>query len=231
MAENSLRTVPFTVTGSSTGNLTVTGSSSNAVLVNRVVIDRVAAGSYTATIVLNPNRSGNDRITIRAVDDLNATGEMSFNLTVTGLNRPPVIAPIAPQTTPRNVPLQLAISITDPDTPVESLILTWSTADTNIVRNVTFGSVNGTTIATVRPQNDVLGTTTVTIFANDGVSLVGQSFSFSVVNQGPVLIRFRIRARRSTCRWSLRSACAMSIRHWLTWSSQRPAPTQALSVG
>jgi hypothetical protein len=66
-------------------------------------------------------------------------------------------------------------------------VLTWSSADPSLVRSITFGSVGTTLIATVRPQTDAVGTTSVTIFADDGTSKVGQSFSLEVYNEGPQL--------------------------------------------
>lgn len=185
--ENTLKSVDFTVTGSDTGNITVAGSSENTVLVNRVVIERLAVGSYRATVVLNANQVGVAPIMIHAEDDTNAEGSTSFDLTVTSANKPPVFGAIPAQRTPRNVPLQVPLSLSDPDNAVETLLLTWSAASPTLVRNITFGSVGTTLIATVRPQTDAVGTTTVTIFADDGTSKVGQSFSLEVYNEGPQL--------------------------------------------
>jgi hypothetical protein len=189
MAANQTRTVSFTVTGpngSAPVNPVVTATASNSGLVNRVT----TAGSgtnFTATIVLVANQSGTSTVTITAVDDFGA-GSTSFGLTVTA-SFPPVLGPIPNQSTTTNVPVIVPLSVTDQDTPLTALIYTWTTTDTNVVRNVQFGLSGGTNVvATILPRG--LGVAIITITIDDGTSRAIRSFQFTVAqpqSQPPVL--------------------------------------------
>jgi len=183
----SARTVAFTVTGSTSGNLTITGESDNSTLVNRVGISGTGE-NRNATITLNPAQSGESMITITATDDLGGVGTIVFKLTVVRGNRPPVLAPIPPQTTRPNVPLIVPLVVTDEDTPSTQWVFTSSITDTTIIRNVVFGlNSTGGFVATVNLVRDAVGTTTITVNVSDGVNRVSQAFPITVAENPPTL--------------------------------------------
>ncbi len=188
MVENdSPRTVAFTVTGSTSGNVSITGESDNLVLVNRVAITG-SGENWNATITLNPNQSGESLITITATDDLGGLGTSTFQLTVTRGNRPPTLAPIPAQQTRPNVPVIVPLVVTDPDTAPSQWVFTSSIADTSIIRNVVFGlNATGGFVATLNPTKDATGTTTVTVHVSDGFTRVSQSFPVTVIENPPTL--------------------------------------------
>jgi hypothetical protein len=190
MDEGSILNVPFTVAaigGPIEGTVTVTGTSSNTALVSRVDISG-SGTNFVASIQPLPGKSGQTTITLTAADAL-ASGTETFVVTVLPLNAPS-IAPIPEQTTFANTPVFVNLTVTDADTPVGSMLFTWATSNTNIVRNVTFGiSSASNVVATVRPVQGALGQATVTIFVDDGRSTTGQSFILSVIekpNEAPV---------------------------------------------
>lgn len=186
MTENQTRTVPFTVTGSVSGLITAVGSSDNSALVSAVTIGG-SGTNYQATIVLVANQTGTARVTITASDDQLGVGTTTFNLTVQRGQRPPVIAPIAPQTTRPSIPAIVRLSVTDEDTDLAQLVYTWTTSDTNLVRNVVFGrGGDGAIIATVIVRANE-GVATISITADDGANKATQAFPLTIIENPPVL--------------------------------------------
>ncbi len=182
VSANQTRTVSFTVTGPNgvpPVNPVVTAVASGTNLVDHVSV----AGSgtnFTATIVLKPNASGTDSITVTAMDNF-GTGSTTFGLTV-GAVFPPVLQPIPDQESTANIPLTVPLNVSDPDTPVASLLYTWTTSNGGLVRNVAFGLSNGTNVvATILPVKDATGSANITIFVDDSVTKVQQTFRFTVV--------------------------------------------------
>jgi hypothetical protein len=188
MVENEpARTVAFTVSGSTSGNITTTGAADNTVLVNRIGISGTGT-NLNATITLNAGQSGESIITITATDDLGGVGTSIFKLTVTRGNRPPVLAPIAPQTTRPNVPVIVPLVVTDEDTASSQWVFTSNISDTSIIRNVVFGlNSTGGFVATVNPVRDAVGSTTITVHVSDGVNRVSQAFPITVIENPPTL--------------------------------------------
>ncbi|MCC7376103.1 MAG: proprotein convertase P-domain-containing protein [Verrucomicrobiales bacterium] len=175
--ENGITGVNFSVGGSTSGNITVTGTSSITSVVDRVTVTGTGT-NFVATIRPRANASGETVITLNAKDEIGG-GTTSFKLTVLPLNGP-TIQPIAPQRTPRNVAALVPLVVSDPDTALTSLLFTFATSDSNVVRTVIFGQSNGQIYADVRPVRDVLGEATVTIFVDDGRTKVGQAFILTV---------------------------------------------------
>ncbi|MBX3745456.1 MAG: proprotein convertase P-domain-containing protein [Verrucomicrobiae bacterium] len=176
--EGQVRTVPFTVSGSESGNLVVTAEAEGTELVDRVTV--TGSGSeFTLTIVLVSGQTGSDVITVTATDEL-GLGTTSFGLTVTPLNGP-VLGRIPDQRTPVNIPVVVVLDVMDPDTPIASLGYTWDTSNPSIVQSVLFGlRGDGRIAATINPVQGAIGLATVTISADDGNIKVSQSFLFEV---------------------------------------------------
>lgn len=188
MVENeSPRAVAFTVTGSTSGNTTVTGAADNTALVNRVSITGTG-DNRNVVITLNPGQFGESLITVTATDDLGGEGTSTFKLTVTRANRAPVLGPIAPQATRPNVPAIVNLTVTDEDTPPAQWVFTSDNSNPSLVRNVIF-SVNstGAYVATVNLVRDASGTATVTIHVSDGTTRVSQAFPLTVTENAPTL--------------------------------------------
>lgn len=188
MDGNTTRTVNFTVSGSETGNITATAAAAGTSLVDRITVAKVggSVSNFAATIILKRDQAGTDTVTVIARDEF-GEGSTSFGLTVVAPPAPPTIGAIADQKTGQNVPKIVALNITDADTPINQLVLTWATSSSAIVRNVSFGLVDGTNVvATVFPVRDALGQATVTIFVSDGRTQAGQAFLFTVANEPPV---------------------------------------------
>lgn len=191
MSANQTRVVNFTVTGpggAAPVSPVITGTAAGTNLVSRIT----TAGSgtnFTATIFLIPNRSGTDSITITAADNF-GTGSTTFGLTVLEVT-PPVLGPIANQRTQVNQTLTLPLSVRDADTPITSLLYTWTATPNNLVRNIAFGLSQGTNVvATILPVQNATGTANVTISVDDGITKVSQSFALEIfrpTTQPPVL--------------------------------------------
>jgi hypothetical protein len=182
-------TVAFTVSGSLTGNLVATGTASNTNLVSRIT----TAGSgtnWTATIGLVLDATGQSDITITASDEF-GSGSTTFKLTVVETSDGPTLGPIPDQITSVGVPVQITLTVSDPDTAISNLVFTSSASNTNLVSGVTFANNGVTVVATVNVISNATGVSTVTITAADeNVTSDSETFALTVsgaVNTPPTL--------------------------------------------
>jgi hypothetical protein len=109
------------------------------------------------------------------------TGETKFLATVVPANDPPVIGAIPDQSTYANQSVTFDVPVTDKDTPLSALVFTWASSNPDLVNNVVFGErTGGILIATVFPKKDAIGQASITIFADDGTTKVGQPVLLTV---------------------------------------------------
>ncbi len=177
----------FSISTTSTATLNVTGDASNKALVSGVTI--IGTGkSRTAVVRLVPLQSGISTITI-SVDDGFGIGTATFNLTVLKVEHPPVLGPIADQTTREDIAVNLPLDVTDVDTALGSLTFDYRTSNSGLVKSVTFSTAGGTVVATINLVPLKSGVAVVTIFVGDGTSVVQQSFALTVTpfNYAPTL--------------------------------------------
>ena len=151
----------------------ITATSSNTALVPNANLSLAGNGSpRTLTITPVADQTGTTTITVTASDGSVSSAPVSFALTVTGVNDPPIVSPIADQTTAEDTPKVVSVNYDDPDTPLASVGFTLTSSNTTLVPNgslVLTGSGSPRTL-TITPAANQSGTTVVTVTANDGTS-------------------------------------------------------------
>jgi subtilisin-like proprotein convertase family protein len=182
VAENSVNlSVPFTL-----ANVPPTFSATNisAVASNSALVASVApitgvGSNFAVLITLVPYASGSSAITITAQDQY-GIGTGSMMLTVTSVEYPPVLAPIADTNTTENTPVNVVLNVTDVATSITNLLYSANISSSNVIGAVNF-SFNGTNeIATIVPAPNKTGFSAITITVGDGVASVYQVFGVTV---------------------------------------------------
>jgi hypothetical protein len=174
--------VPFTVSNTRTPNVTVSGYAESTALVQSVVIAG-ANGSYTASITPVLNAVGQTRIILEA-DDTLSKGFAAFDLTVTFVNYPPVVAAIPDQTGSAGTPVVVPLSVSDVDNALTELTYRAEWSNSNLVSGVDFTISSTAVSATVNLIDDEIGTSAITVMVSDGVSTAVQSFNLEVTEAG-----------------------------------------------
>jgi len=124
------------------------------------------------------NAVGTAHITITASDAI-TNASQSFNLEVQA-PEPPELGAITAQTTKANNPVTVSLNVTSPSTPISSLTFTATSSNAGLVSGVTFANDGVKVAATVNLVKDQIGQADITIFANDGFTLVSNSFHLTV---------------------------------------------------
>lgn len=174
------------------GALTVTGSSSNAVLVPNGNISLGGSGEgRTVTITPAGGQSGTTTITL-TVSDGTATASISFQLTVTSVNDAPTITAVAPQTTNEDVATgAISFTIGDSDSPASSLSVIGSSSNKTLVPDANISITNSgvTRTVTITPAANQNGTTVITLTVTDGTASAQTTFNLTVtpVNDPPTI--------------------------------------------
>jgi subtilisin-like proprotein convertase family protein len=139
------------------------------------------------TLNFTPNGSVGATVVTVTVSDGQLSTTNSFTITVTP-PVPPVLAAIEDTNTVGNVPLSIALNVTDSATAITNLTYTGLGTNAALVRNITF-SYNGTTeVATINLVTNQTGTDRITITVSDGIASTSQSFTLTVVAPGPPVL-------------------------------------------
>lgn len=138
----------------------------------------------TITIQPEPNASGLAILTV-TVSDGEYTASTTFTVTVLPVNDPPIIAPIANESTTEELPVgPIRITVTDIDSPLGDLTLTGVSGDTAIVNAaglMVAGSAGAFTV-TLSPLPDAFGSVVITVTASDGQDTSTGTFTLTVTN-------------------------------------------------
>jgi hypothetical protein len=101
----------------------------------------------------------------------------------TNLNEPPVIYDISGAFGGAGSPATVRFKVSDPDSPVESIIVSASSANTNLIRDADL-SLQGTgtnRTLTIQTECGRTGSAMLTLLATDGANVVSNQFTFSIV--------------------------------------------------
>ena len=174
-------------------DLTVTGSSSTTSLVADENIVFGGNGS-DRTLVITPeaNQSGSASITITVEDEEGGSSSETFLLTVTGGEDLPTISTIADQTTDEDTSTsEISFTISDVETAVEDLVVTGSSADTELVpeENIELGGSGADRTVVITPAEDEFGRAIISLSVSDGSGSTTVSFELAVtsVNDEPTI--------------------------------------------
>ena len=166
----------------------MSGASSNTNLIpNAQIVFGYAATNWLLTLTANPNLSGQSTISVVATGPCGATNQTNFSLVVT--NFPPQISAISNQVISYNTTAgPLAFNIFDVETPADSLVLTASSSNTNLLplsQIVLGGSGTNCTVA-LTPNSNLLGVATITLSVTDALGATTQTtFMLTVTNHPP----------------------------------------------
>ncbi len=188
--ENGTITIPFTV--ANVGNLTnftaqsIVALSSATNLVTSVGVTG-SGTNYTATVTPNAFKTGNTVITFFTQDQF-GIGSATTTLTVTPVEYPPTLGPIADTNTTANTPVKVTLNVTDVATSITNLTYSANISSTNVIRSVTFSYNGSNEVATINPATNKAGAAAITIIVSDGVTNVSQTFAISVTAPTPPVI-------------------------------------------
>jgi len=172
------------------GSLTVSGVSSNTVLVpNANLAFGGSSSNRTLTVTPVANQSGTTRITV-TVSDGTTNSSTSFVLIVNAVNDTPTISSITNQVINEDTATApLAFTVGDVETAAGSLTLSGLSTNTALVpnSNLAFGGSASNRTVTVTPATNQFGTTRVTVTVSDGAATASSSFNVLVnsVNDAP----------------------------------------------
>jgi hypothetical protein len=149
-------------------------------------------GAVSFAPALNYNGTCNIRV---AFDDGNAASNSivtaQFSITVTPVNDAPVMAPIANQTTPEDIPRVVNFTITDVDNTLTCASVVATSSNTALIPlgNIVFGGTAPNCTATITPFLNLSGVSNLTFTVSDGSLTAVRAFVFTVtaVDDPPVL--------------------------------------------
>ena len=145
--------------------------------------------SSAGTVSGTPTESGLFNFTVTATDGNGCTGSRPYSLTLAA-DAPPVISIIGTTTTPRNTPVTVSFTVSDAETGAASVTLSGTSSVQTLVpnANLVFGGSGTNRTLTITPIDSQVGSTTITVFANDGFSSSNTSFLLEVPsNSAPTI--------------------------------------------
>ena len=172
-------------------SLTITAVSNNQTLVPNANIVLGGSGSNrTVTVTPAANVSGGPATITLTVSDGSSTAIETFNVTVTSVNDSPTISQIADQTVGEGISTgPLAFTLSDPDTPLDSLTVAAASNNQLIIPNgnIVLGGSGANRTVTVTPAPQTFGgPITITITVGDGTSTVIETFNVTVTASNKV---------------------------------------------
>lgn len=186
--------LPFTVgdVDSALGNLTVTASSSNQLLVPNGNLILTGIGSVRS-IAVSPaaNQFGSATITVTVSDGL-ASVNTSFLLTVSPVNDSPTISDVSDQSTTEDFAMAaIPVTLSDVETSATSLLLTATSSNPALVLNssILVTGSGATRMVSITPVANQFGTATITLTVSDGTATASDTFVLTVspVNDAPTI--------------------------------------------
>ncbi len=182
--------IDFTVDDAETpaGSLTVTGVSSNQVLLpNKNIVFGGTGESRTVTLMPAGFQTGTVTVIV-TVSDGSLTTSASFVLTVTAVSTAPKISDIPNVTMAMNGNVGVAFTVSDNETAAGSLTVSAASQNTVLVpvSNIAFGGSGSNRTAIITPAADRTGTAVITISVSDGTLSISASFSLVVTAPGKV---------------------------------------------
>jgi hypothetical protein len=185
--------VAFTIgdTQTAPANLTVTGTSSNTVLVPTANIVFGGSGANrTVTVTPAAGQVGTATITVAVSDGLLSTTD-TFVLTVTpAANTAPTISNIANVTINEDGATDtITFTVGDAQTAAGSLVVSATSSNTTLVpnANIVLGGSGSSRTLTVTPVDNRSGSATITVSVSDGTLSTSDTFVLTVnsVNDAP----------------------------------------------
>ena len=177
----------FTLTDPDTSlaSLTVTATSSNQTLIpNENVVFGGTGANRTVNVTPIANANGGPATITLTVSDGTSSATETFQVTVTAVNDPPTVSAVGDVTIPEDTSTgPLSFTVTDPDTPLNTLTLTAVSSDQSLIpdANLVVGGTGADRTVTVTPVADSFGgPVTVTLSVSDGTTTSTGTFLVTV---------------------------------------------------
>jgi hypothetical protein len=170
-------------------DLTMTAVSSSPVLIPNANLV-LGGGGGLRTLHLQPasNQSGSATVTVTVTDADGASSSDNFLVTVRPVNDPPTISGLPNQSTLVNKATSpLSFTISDVETPADSLVLTSSSSNPELVpvSNIALGGTGSDRTITILPATNKLGAAVITLTVTDAdASRAITSFVLTVSEEG-----------------------------------------------
>jgi hypothetical protein len=134
--------------------------------------DGVADGDQTYTIAVQAASRADNKY------DRLDPGDISL----TNTDNAPALSDVDDQQTEAGTAIEIAFTVSDVDTALDSLSLSGSSSDTALVpnANIRFGGMGVDRTVTIAPMGGITGTVTITILVSDGESTNSDSFVLTV---------------------------------------------------
>lgn len=144
-----------------------TSSDSNLVAPSGLVFSGTGSGRLL-TVTPVANASGTATITVTLRDTAGLTTSSSFALTVNPVNDAPVVAPVTAQTTTAGVARNIAVTLSDVDTALDSVSLAATSDNATVLppSGIALSGTGANRTLTLTPA--AAGSAVVTLTANDG---------------------------------------------------------------
>jgi hypothetical protein len=177
-------------------DLIVTAVSSNPDVMPHPTVDYTSPDSTgTLTLAPAPNVTGSTTIIVTVNDGQSSDNlfTRTFGVLVNAVNDPPTITDIPNQVIDQNtVTPALPFVIDDAETPVDSLQLSASSSDQNLVPNgnIQLSGTGPNRSVTVTPALSGTGSSTITVSVSDGFQTTSTSFELAVGsgNTAPIVV-------------------------------------------
>jgi hypothetical protein len=182
--------VPILIANSTSPQLEVLAFAANQQVIESI---NVSGTGIARILSITPRRnaSGESDILIFARDEF-GTDNATFKVTVLPVDDPPELGAIANQTTTRNVPVEILLDVSDPDTPISELVFSGLSSDPNLVSGLEFDNDGTRVIAKVNLVTDATGVAACTIFCSDGSSQVSRLFLLTVTAGEPPMLSYSL---------------------------------------
>lgn len=167
-------------------NLSLTAASSNTALLPLggigVSVVTTTATSRTFDVAMTPaaGQAGAATVTLNGSDG-SAPVSTTYALTVT-IPLPPTIASIGAQSVTEDASVDVAVSVSDPDTPLNDLVVTAASSNATLVPGsaMSFTGAGGARTLRIVPVGNGFGTATITVTVSDGLASAQTSFVLTV---------------------------------------------------
>jgi uncharacterized repeat protein (TIGR01451 family) len=183
--DNATPAIPFIIgdVETSAAQLTLNANSSDPDLIPVAnVLFGGANSNRTVTIVPVTNRFGSAIVSVTVKDPDGGMSTDSFVVTVTSVNEPPVIEPIADQITEEDLPATVIVDVRDPDTRALSFAFTSLNPDLLPVNNIRAVDTGTNWVLILTPVSNVTGSAMLGLVVSDPEGLsASASFELTVV--------------------------------------------------
>ena len=232
ITEDSRLELPILIGNSVSPNLTVLGFASNPLVVASVDVQGTGI-TRIVRVTPVPDATGSSDILLFATDEFGSNSQ-NFKLTVTPVDDPPILGPIASQSGTVNQPVLIALDVTDKDTPISELTFRGGSSNPALVSDFEFDNDGVNVTAKINLVQDAVGQAACTIFVSDATSTVSRLFLLNVTAGAPPQLSYSVLGDQFTINLSgdpNTTYAVLSTSDFVTWTEVGEIQTGPLGSG